>query len=38
MPKHSWLRHQLAERQARLSGEFKDTISQHPEEVKSEGL
>ena len=34
MPKFSWLRHQLAEKQARLSGDIKNTISQHPEEVK----
>ena len=34
MPKFSWLRHQLAEKQARLSGDIKNTITQHPEEVK----
>ena len=34
MPKFSWLRHQLAVEQARLSVDIKNTITQHPEEVK----
>ena len=34
MPKIFVLRHQLAEQQARLSGDFKETISQASEEVR----
>ena len=34
MPKIFVLRHQLAEQQARLSGDIKETISQASEEVR----
>ena len=34
MPKIFVLRHQLAEQQARLSGDIKTTITEHSEEVK----
>ena len=33
MPKIFVLRHQLAEQQARLSGDIKTTITEHSEEV-----